>query len=75
MLGAIAGDIIGSVHEHAGTKTKDFPLFGKFCHFTDDTVLTISVASRLLKGGDYVDSFHDFFHAYPNAGYSRSRSN
>ena len=28
MIGAIAGDIIGSVHEGAGTKTKRFPLFG-----------------------------------------------
>jgi hypothetical protein len=27
MLGAIAGDVIGSVHEGSGTKTKDFPLF------------------------------------------------
>jgi len=26
MLGAIVGDIIGSVHEFIGTKTKEFPL-------------------------------------------------
>ena len=29
MIGAIVGDIIGSVHEGAGTKTKDFPLFDR----------------------------------------------
>jgi len=72
MLGAIAGDIIGSVHEHTRTKTKDFPLFDHFCHFTDDTVLTLAVASRLLEGREYVDAFHDFFHLYPNAGYGGS---
>ncbi|MGN6546806.1 MAG: ADP-ribosylglycohydrolase family protein [Aureliella sp.] len=69
MLGAIAGDIIGSVHEAAGTKTKDFPLFDEYCRFTDDTVLTLAVASVLLRGGNYVDKFHDFFHAYPRVGY------
>ena len=68
MIGAIAGDVIGSVHEGSGTKTKDFPLFDEFCRFTDDTVLTLAVASRLLDGGSYVDAFHDFFHAYPQAG-------
>lgn len=69
MIGAIAGDIIGSVHEGVGTKTKEFPLFDEYCRFTDDTVLTIAVASHLLHGGDYVDLFHEYFHAYPQAGY------
>ena len=69
MIGAICGDIIGSVHEGAGTKTKDFPLFVPQCRFTDDTVLTVAVAARLLRGGDYVDLFHAYFHAYPHAGY------
>jgi ADP-ribosylglycohydrolase len=69
MIGAIAGDVIGSVHEGAGTKTKRFPLFDERCRFTDDTVLTLAVASRLLQGGDYVDVFHEFFHAYPHVGY------
>src|SRR2546430_14945354 len=69
MLGAIAGDVIGSVHEGAGTKTKDFPLFTPASTFTDDTVLTVAVAVCLLHGRDYVDAFHDYFHAYPQAGY------
>lgn len=69
MLGAIAGDIIGSVHEGAGTKTREFPLFHRACQFTDDTVLTVAVAHRLLHGGDYVDLFHDYFHRWPNAGF------
>jgi len=39
MIGAIAGDIIGSVYEHSPIKTKDFPLFHPQCCFTDDTAL------------------------------------
>ena len=38
MIGVIAGDVIGSVHEHALTKSTDFPLFDPHCRFTDDTV-------------------------------------
>ncbi len=72
MIGAIAGDVIGSVHEGSGTKTKDFPLFVEDSRFTDDTVLTVAVAQRLLHGGDYIDLFHDYFHAYPQAGYGGS---
>lgn len=69
MIGAIAGDVIGSVHEGAGTKTKDFPLCPKNCRFKEDTVQSLAVASQLLRGGDYVDTFHGFFPAYPRAGY------
>ena len=69
MLGAIAGDIIGSVHEFIGTKTTDFELCHSDAHFTDDTVLAVAVADCLLHGHDYVDAFHDYFEAYPDAGY------
>jgi ADP-ribosylglycohydrolase len=69
MLGAIAGDVIGSVHEGARTKTKAFPLLRPESRFTDDTVLTVAVADCLLHGRDYVDALHDWFSAYPNAGY------
>ena len=69
MLGAIAGDVIGSVHEHRGTKSVDFELFSPDCRFTDDTVLAVAVADCLLNGHDYVDAFHDYFANYPNAGY------
>lgn len=70
MIGAIAGDIIGSVHEITGTKTKDFPLFTVGSRFTDDTVLTVAVAAKLLDGGEFIDLYHDYFHAYPQAGFS-----
>ena len=69
MLGAIAGDVIGSVHEHTRTKTKDFPLLTSQSRFTDDTVLTVAVADCLLHARDYADALHDYFHAYPDASY------
>jgi ADP-ribosylglycohydrolase len=62
MLGAITGDIIGSIYEFDNIKTKDFPLFGEDCKFTDDTVLTIAVAEWLLDGGDLVDYFARWYH-------------
>jgi ADP-ribosylglycohydrolase len=69
MLGAIAGDIIGSIYERQNIKTKAFPLFGSESRFTDDTVLTVAVAETLLENGSYVQKFHDYFHRYPDAGY------
>ena len=69
MLGAIAGDVIGSVHEGEGTRTKDFPLFHEHCAFTDDTVLTVAIAEALLTGRGYVELFHEYFEDYPLAGY------
>src|ERR1700679_1984860 len=69
MIGAIAGDVIGSVHESAATKTKRFPLFTPESCFTDDTVLTVAVAEVLLTGGNYTRAFHRYFRDYPDAGY------
>jgi ADP-ribosylglycohydrolase len=81
MLGAIAGDIIGSVYEGNNIKTKDFPLFNKKCHFTDDTVLTIAVADVILNAGKllhnqkYIEKFKWYFRRYPHAGYGGSFRN
>lgn len=69
MLGAIVGDYIGSVHEHAGTKTKDFPLLDPSCSITDDSLLTVAVAEWLLHGTDLVSRFHELVRAYPEAGW------
>src|SRR5262245_58644708 len=69
MNGAIAGDIIGSVHEYLGTKTHQFELFHPHCRFTDDTVLTVAVADCLLHDKHYVPTFHEYYREYPNAGY------
>jgi ADP-ribosylglycohydrolase len=72
MLGAILGDIIGSVHEGVGTKTKDFPLFVPQSSFTDDTVLTVAVADWILSGRDLVDLLQAYYRAYPRRGYGGS---
>lgn len=69
MLGAIAGDIIGSIYEWNNIRTTEFPLFSDDCRFTDDTVLTVAVAECLLTGSDYVDAFHSYFSRYPHAGF------
>lgn len=69
MLGALAGDIIGSVHEFRPLKTTDFALFVDGSRFTDDTVLTIAVADCLLTGASYIDKFHEYTRAYSDRGY------
>lgn len=69
MIGAIAGDIIGSVHEGSVRKSKDFPLFVSRSRFTDDTVLTVAVASAVRQGNDYGSSIRHWGCLYPNAGY------
>ena len=69
MIGAIIGDIIGSVHEFIATKHTDFELFDGRCRFTDDTVLTVAVADCLLSGASYVDKLHKYTLAYPGRGY------
>ncbi len=53
MIGAIAGDIIGSIYERLPIKTKEFPLFDDNCRFTVDTVLTAAVAHAILTGRPY----------------------
>ena len=69
MLGAIDGDTIGSVHESAGTKSKEFPLFIPNSTFTDDSVLTVAVAEWILTGHDLVELLHTYFDTYPGRGY------
>jgi ADP-ribosylglycohydrolase len=72
MIGAIAGDVIGSVFEHRPIKTTDFPLFSTYSGFTDDTVLTLAVADSILNNRDYADSLKRFGRKYPDAGYGLS---
>jgi ADP-ribosylglycohydrolase len=72
MIGAIAGDIIGSVYEHHPIKTKTFPLFHPQCRFTDDSVLTIAVANAILEDGDYFNAVRRLGRKYPNAGYGET---
>ncbi len=69
MIGVIAGDVIGSVHEHSLTKTTAFPLFDPSCRFTDDTVLTVATAHAILTKTPYDAAYRDFGRQHPDAGY------
>lgn len=72
MLGAIIGDIVGSVYEFDNIKTKDFELFKPDCRFTDDTVMTCAVADAIMNGGsekDFILSMKKYGRMYPHAGY------
>lgn len=72
IISAIACDVIGSIYECYGIKTKDFPLFDWRCRFTDDTVLTVAVADTLMAGGIYVAKLRSYYQRYPDAGYGGS---
>lgn len=69
MLGAIAGDVIGSVYERWPVRHTDFELFPDGARFTDDTVMTIATAEALLDGRDYREAYRDWGRRYPHAGY------
>ena len=78
MLGAMIGDIVGSVYEFNNIKTMDFPLWHKDCIFTDDTIMTAAVAKALMASDglsqrdikkSLIQEMRYFGRKYPNAGY------
>lgn len=69
MLGAIIGDIIGSVYEHSNMKEYDFEIFHPKSHFTDDTVLTIATADAILNNLDFQKFYVRYANKFPKAGY------
>jgi len=69
MIGAIAGDIIGSAFEHDPVRNKDFDLIQPDTRFTDDSVLTIAVARAILDNSDYGDAIREIGRRYPRSGY------
>jgi len=72
MIGAIAGDVIGSVFEQHAIKSTQFELFSRHSKFTDDTVLTVAIADAIMRDVDYATSLKTFGARYPNAGYGAS---
>lgn len=72
ILGAIAGDIIGSVYEWKNVKTIDFPLFTYLSRFTDDSVLTLATMNAIVEGTSYVKNYYDFGNKYINRGFGPS---
>lgn len=78
MLGAIVGDIVGSVYEFESEKTKDFPLFSPNCRATDDSILTICVGLACAETGcknehefkrAIINNMKEIARRYPDAGY------
>lgn len=78
MLGAIIGDVIGSVYEHESGKTKSFELFDRDCRPTDDSILTICVGLACAEAdcsNSYefknvlINRMYEIARRYPDAGY------
>ena len=68
MLGAIAGDIIGSRFEGHPAPPNGFELFHPDCRFTDDTVCTLAIAEALMTRRDVAQTLRSFVRCYPDAG-------
>ena len=69
MLGAIIGDIAGSIYEATPIKTKEFPFFAGSCRFTDDTVCTVAVADMLLHDLPPTETMQAWCRRHPHRGY------
>jgi ADP-ribosylglycohydrolase len=69
LIGALVGDIVGSIYEFDNIKTTEFPLFMESCFFTDDSVLTVALAESILTGKSYTSLMREYYHRYYDAGY------
>ena len=66
MIGAIYGDIVGSVFEFNNNRTKKFDLFNKKSVFTDDSVMTLAVAKALVIFDEIISIDDVFTSSEPN---------
>ena len=79
MLGALGGDIIGSIYEKHNIKSKKFSLFGNNNRFTDDSVMTCAIANAAVTYLKYkdldifkkscIDNMQYYGRTHINAGY------
>jgi len=69
MLGAIIGDICGSIYEFRSVEEYNFSLITDKSTFTDDTVLTIAVADSIVNNFDFASTIKKYALNYPNRGY------
>ena len=77
MLGALVGDIIGSVYEFQNTNSTQFDLFTPWTRFTDDSVMTLAVAKWLMDDETHsldslIKSMKELGNKHPHAGYGGS---
>lgn len=69
-IGAIVGDIVGSIYEFDNHRSKDFALFGDGVEFTDDSIMTIATMQALMNGAksnDFVGAYKHFGNKYPSS--------
>lgn len=77
LIGAIVGDIVGSIYEFDNHRSKDFPLFGEGCFATDDSIMTIAIAKAVIESApefadlsiNAVKYMQEIGRPYPNCGY------
>lgn len=73
LYGTIFGDIAGSTYEFRACKNYNFTTVPEKSRFTDDTVMTLAVASWLMKDPNdinvLVKEMQYFGNRYPRAGY------
>ena len=69
IIGAIAGDIIGSPYEWHNIKTVDFDLFNRKSKFTDDSVLTAATMDALLNKKPYAAAYQQYGRKFPDSDY------
>lgn len=69
MIGAIVGDVVGSIYEWDNLRSKEFSLFQETCFFTDDTVCTVALAKCLTDNGNPVEYLQTICQQYPYSGY------
>ncbi|MBO5312903.1 MAG: ADP-ribosylglycohydrolase family protein [Clostridia bacterium] len=80
MLGAIIGDVVGSLYEFSSDKTKSFELLTPSCHVTDDSIMTIAVGCACVSSSIYDREefqytlcryMRELGNMYPDAGYGQ----
>ncbi len=77
MLGAIIGDMVGSIYEFDNHRSKNFPFFSGRCYPTDDSIMTIALAKAILENDGKVEGLSEkavewmqkIGQQYPNCGY------
>ena len=73
LYGTIFGDIAGSTYEFRACKNYKFTTVPEKSHFTDDTVMTLAIASWLMKDSNdlevLIKEMQFFGNRYPKAGY------
>lgn len=75
LLGAIAGDFIGSPYELKGCRIKitDFPLFNQYSTFTDDTVSTLAISKWMTnQEADLASILHTLGNRYIDVGFGHA---